>query len=80
MSDLDRGAALLHLHKREWEGTEYAVEHYPAKYFDHPALTTLSSDDACRHAASLEEIADNLMPEEYDRLYDAAPEADRRRS
>ena len=43
MSDLDKGAALLHLHKREWEGADYAEENYPARYFEHPALTSLNA-------------------------------------
>lgn len=82
MSDLDKGAALLHLHKVDWEGIEYAMSDYPAEYFDHPALTALSPREACRHAQSVEadaERAGALRGAEYDRLYDLALAADRER-
>jgi hypothetical protein len=82
MTDLDKGAALLHLHKREWEGADYAIENYPAEYFDHPALVALSPLQACRHAASVEDDADDagmLGGDEYRRLYDLALDADRKR-
>lgn len=80
MSDLDKGAALLHLHKREWEGAGYAEENYPARYFEHPALTALSANAACRHAVSVEDDADRagaLKGEEYIRLYDLALDHER---
>ena len=83
MSDLDKGAALLHQHKREWEGAEYAVSDYPCRYFDHPALVALSPAEASAHAASLAGPYDSgvpgLEPDEYERLYDAALDADRAR-
>jgi hypothetical protein len=82
MTDLDRGAALLHLHKREWEGDDYAESDYPCRYFDNPALTALTPLQACRHAVSVEQDADRagaLGPPEYDRLYDLALSADRAR-
>ena len=82
MTDLDKGAALMHLHKREWEGESYAEENYPARYFDHPALVALTPAQACRHAVSVEADADHAGatgPPEYDRLYDLALDADRRR-
>ncbi len=82
MSDLDKGAALLHLHKRQWEGDEYAESDYPARYFEHPALLALSSLEASRHAAGLgsaERMYHSLGEGEFDRLYDAALDADRRR-
>ena len=82
MTDLDKGAALLHLHKREWEGVEYAIENYPARYFDHPALVALTPLQACRHAASVEDDADGagaLGGDEYGRLYDLALDADQKR-
>jgi hypothetical protein len=82
MTDLDKGAALLHLHKRDWEGPEYAVENYPAEYFDHPALVALSEREACRHAVSVEDAAEQagaLRMPEYERLYDLALAADRER-
>lgn len=82
MSDLDKGAALLHLHKRDWEGPEYAVENYPARYFEDPRLTALSPREACRHAVSVEDDAEwagALRGAEYERLYDVALDADRKR-
>jgi hypothetical protein len=82
MTDLDKGAALLHLHKRDWEGEGYAVENYPARYFDHPALTALTPLAACRHAVSVQEDAGRagaLKMPEYERLYDLALDADRKR-
>ncbi len=72
MSDLDKGAALMHLHKRQWEGASYAVEHYPVRYFDDVELMRLGSDDACRHAASQRGEADALSAAEYERLYELA--------
>jgi hypothetical protein len=82
LTDLDKGAALLHLHKRDWEGEEYAESDYPARYFDHPALTALSPLAACRHAVSVELDADDagaLKMPEYERLYNLALDADRKR-
>lgn len=80
LTDLDKGAALLHLHKREWEGEEYAESDYPARYFDHPALVALSPQAACRHAVSVEHDADDATRgAEYERLYDLALDADRKR-
>ena len=82
MTDLDKGAALLHLHKRDWEGGEYAEENYPARYFDHPALVALSPLQACRHAVSVEDGAERagaLRMPEYERLYDLALDADNAR-
>lgn len=79
MTDLDKGAALLHLHKREWEGAEYAESDYPCRYFDDPALLALAPLEACRHAVSVEADADALSDSENERLYDAALDADRAR-
>jgi hypothetical protein len=84
LSDLDKGAALLHQHKREWEGAEYAESDYPCRYFDHPALTALGPLEASRHAASLEPAVARLLEategdDWYARLYDAALDADRAR-
>ena len=82
MSDLDKGAALLHLHKRDWEGGDYAEENYPAEYFEHPALVALKPREACRHAVSVEtdaEKAGALKMPEYERLYDLALAADQAR-
>jgi hypothetical protein len=77
LSDLDKGAALLHLHKREWEGGDYAEEHYPASFFDHPALTAMWPREASRFAAELDEDTEALSPEEHKRLYDLALAAER---
>jgi hypothetical protein len=84
LSDKDKGAVLLHLHKREWEGPEYAESDYPCRYFDHPALTALTPAEACAHAASLGPAVAALMAaneddEWYTRLYDAGLDADRAR-
>jgi hypothetical protein len=82
MSDLDKGAALLFLHKIDWEGIEYAMSDYPARYFDHPALLALGERDACRHAISVEadaDLAGALSGDEHKRLYDAALDASNQR-
>lgn len=81
MSDLDRGAVLLHLWKRYWEGAQYAAKHYPCRYFDDPRLTALDRLDACEHAVKVggshEEINKRLGNEEHDRLYELALDAER---
>ncbi len=77
MTDLDKGAALLHIHKREWEGADYAVKNYPARYFNHPALTALSREEASAHAGALAEGLPDLWSDEHFRLYDTALDADR---
>ena len=84
MTDLDKGAALMHLHKREWEGEEYAESDYPCRYFDHPVLAALGPRDASRHAASLAgavaaEMVTHAGDDWYTDLYDAALDADRAR-
>ena len=79
MSDLDKGAALMHAWKRSWEGPSYAVENYPAEYFDHPALLALDSKDACQHAAKATKGWRDWDTDEVDRLYNAALDADRAR-
>lgn len=79
MSDLDKGAALLHIHKRGYEGDEYAVENYPAKYIEDPRLTTLDREDACDHAARFEELAEELDGDEHGRLYNLALDHERGR-
>lgn len=88
LTDLDKGAVLLHLHKVESEGAEYATEHYAARFFDHPALTDLDGPMASEYAQGIytdwadspEEIYDALGSAEYDRLYDMALAADRKRT
>jgi hypothetical protein len=79
MSDLDKGAALLHLAKVENEGREYAIENYAAKYFEHPALTALNDRDASEHAATVEDASVREPFEEWERLYGLALDADRKR-
>lgn len=82
MSDLDKGAALLHLSQIYAEGRSHAREHYPASYLDSPALKALSPDDACDHAERLfgdtgiEAAQDLLGDDELDRLCDLALEAE----
>jgi hypothetical protein len=79
MSDLDKGAALLHLAKVENEGREYAIENYSAKYFEHPALTALDGKAASEHAVTVEDASVREPFEEWERLYDLALDADRKR-
>lgn len=78
MSDLDKGAALMHLHKRENEGADYAVENYPCRYLDDPRLTGLDGETASEHAAQFEDQAEGLSGEEHERLYELALNAERR--
>lgn len=72
LSDLDKGAALMHLAKVENEGTEYAVENYPVKYLDDPRLTALNRQDACDHAARFDNLIEDMNGDEHERLYDLA--------
>lgn len=81
MSDLDKGAALMHLHKVESEGEDYARENYPAKFIDDSRLTALDTDDACTHALRFEEDSEQLLEEnggEWERLYNLALDHERR--
>lgn len=55
MTDLDRGAAVLHCRTRADEGAAYAVENYPCRYFDDPVLAALDDEVACEHAVSVTE-------------------------
>jgi hypothetical protein len=50
MSDLDRGAALLHAAQRHTLGDLTAVSRYPARYFNDPDLILLSPEIASEHA------------------------------
>ncbi len=77
LTDVDKGNVLLHLHKREYEGGNYAEEHYPARFTDHPALVALDPAAACQFAKSMRRDADRLHHDEYGRLYDLALDADR---
>jgi hypothetical protein len=84
MSDADKGAALLHVWKRDWEGASYAVANYPCRYLDHPALVALTPREASRHAAGVcgtyDGVWQRLGVEEFDRLYGLVlAEPDRRR-
>lgn len=72
MSDLDKGAALMHLAKRENEGGAYAVENYPARFIDDPRLTALDDEDACDHAAKFEDLVEDMDGDEHERLYNLA--------
>jgi len=83
MADVDKGCALLHLHKRDWEGNSYAVREYPCEYLDDPRLTALTPQAACRHAVTVggsnDEAFQRLGQDEYERLYNLAlDEPDRR--
>jgi hypothetical protein len=82
LSDLDKGAALLHVWKCHWEhSASYAVEHYPAEYFEHPLLTGLDSRTASRHASVVagrwDDACERLGDDEVTRLYDLALVRDR---
>jgi hypothetical protein len=77
MSDLDKGAALLHAWKRDWEGPSYAVAEYPAEYLENPALMRLDDREASRHAARVTKGWQDWDVDEVQRLYDAALEASR---
>lgn len=79
LTDLDKGAALLHLSKRENEGTSYAMENYPARFSDHPQLVALGDEDASRFAVSMEAAAGTLSDAEYERLSNLAADADEKR-
>ncbi len=76
MSDLDRGAALMHVWKRKREGGPYAVENYPVRYIESQLLRGLDLREACRHASvvcgSYDEACDRLTGAEVGRLYDLA--------
>jgi hypothetical protein len=74
MSDLDKGAALLHDHKRDEEGADYAAEHYPCQYIEDPRLTALGPKEASAHAAEVVgfDVFDRIGDAEYDRLYNLA--------
>lgn len=69
MSDVDRGAVLLHLHKRGYEGSEYAIENYPCRYLQDPELVALNEEDACDHAAQFIDIAEELEIMDGDKWY-----------
>lgn len=78
MTDLDKGAALLHAWKRDWEGVSYAIENYPAEYIEDPSLMGLDEKAACRHAAAVTAGWQDWDFDEVQRLYDAALEESRR--
>lgn len=81
MSELDRGAALLHVWKRHWEGASYAISDYPCRYLDNPILVGLDERTASKHAAAVcgrhEAVLARLGVEEHDRLYNLALAAER---
>ena len=72
MSDLDKGAVVLHLRTREDEGGAYAVENYPCEYFEHPALIALDRIAACTRAVELRREVRALDLDEWWRLYELA--------
>ena len=81
MTDLDRGSALMFVWKRQREGYAYARDNYPARYVDHPVLSGLDVQEACRHASAVAgswgEAKERLGVDELDRLYDLALNAER---
>lgn len=82
MTSLDQGAALLHTWKRQREGPGYAIDNYPARYFDHPDLTSLDPRAASRHAAATgpwQATVTRLGWDTVDQLYNTALQAERRR-
>jgi hypothetical protein len=77
MTELDRGAALMHAWKRHWEGSAaYAVENYPCRYIEHPALIALGERESCGHAVEAtggwHKAVDSLGMDEVERLYNRA--------
>jgi hypothetical protein len=78
MSERDQGAALVHAWKRAYEGTAHALEFYPCRYHDHPALVVLDPLDASDHAQQVtggyETAQHRLGVAEVNRLYTLAAE------
>jgi hypothetical protein len=81
LSDLDKGAALVHLRHCAIEGDDdYAARYYPCRYFDDPELIALTPLEASRHAQSLTSAGgtaifeDVIDDDEYERLYALAYE------
>lgn len=77
LTDLDKGAALMHAWKVHWEASPaYARENYPVRYFDHPELLALDIAVQCRHARAVtsghNRAFDALGHDERQRLYDLA--------
>jgi hypothetical protein len=69
MSDADKGAAMLHLRRRDWWGDAVAIEAHPCRYFDHPALVALSPAAASEHANGFaEDQWEDLDDAEFERL------------
>lgn len=83
MSDLDRGAALLHVHTREYQGSLYAEEHAPAEFFTDRALVALTMQAGSDHAVALcgswPAMVDRIGDTEAWRLVDLADAARQRR-
>lgn len=82
LSDIDKGAALMHVWKCHWEASApYAIQHYPARYLDHPILLGLDSRTASCHAAAVAgrwvDACERLGDAEVERLYDLAFVRDR---
>jgi hypothetical protein len=76
MTDLDKGAALLHVWEREWEGAEHAMAESPCRYLRAPVLVALDPRAASEHAWAVtggwDAISDKIGPAERTRLYDVA--------
>ena len=81
MSDLDKGAALLHLHKREWEGAELRRGELPGPLLRAPGADRAERETPpagmpCRWRATPSR-AGALKGEEYIRLYELALDHER---
>jgi hypothetical protein len=76
MTDPDKHEALWHVWKREKDGREYAIEHYPTRYTG-LGLTGLDSAQACAHAkqvvVSINSAYRRLGDDEYWRLMNLNP-------
>lgn len=79
LSDLDKGAVLLHLSKVDIDGESYATQNYPCQYFDDPELTAMTPRQASEHAQSLGYVWDICNQDEFERLYDLALDEEARR-
>lgn len=78
LTDLDKGCALFHLYKCETEGSGYAEQHYPCKYWGDEALAALPSRIASKHAQGFSDEIAKLSESEDERLYNLALDAEER--
>lgn len=85
LSDLDKGAVLMFMHKVEYEGEDYALENYPVRFIEHPELLEMSQDEANDFALTFEDLLEEGVPgddeagTEFQRLYELALKHDRER-